>query len=483
LAHFLELRAGGHLLSEQRGLDAVEQPFEPADQLRLRDSQLGIRRDGVAGERQAQPGELLTQLGRKTARELLDRAVVDLAEPDPAGVVERRGTHFLEELLDHRADPHDLRGLLDHLADDVGVGGLGVGTVGHLVDRRSIGADSHDAEGFGAVGWCGHAPIVSENPLVTTGRVREAAAVSIVDTIRDATADDADAILEVALLSDLAEIGEPNTTIDAVQSDLRMDGLVGAVIPDPAGGLLGYAWVEHQPGHLKTWGDITVRPGADAAVAPVLLDWLRVKAQELGPGLPTHTFADSTNAMKQRLYEAAGGTVIRRFYRMGVGLDDAPPPAVPALGEGVGIRPITPGENDQRAMHAVVDVAFMDHFGHERESYEQWLEHTANGGCPDLSLWWMATVDGEPAAGLYACELPEAGYVDTLGTLRDHRGKGLGRALLLTAFAEYYRRGLRRVVLGVDATSPTGALDLYQSVGMTAEHEGWRYELPGPSAL
>jgi mycothiol synthase len=89
-------------------------------------------------------------------------------------------------------------------------------------------------------------------------------------------------------------------------------------------------------------------------------------------------------------------------------------------------------------------------------------------------------VAGEPAAGLYGSTLPAAGYVDTLGTLRPYRGQGIGRALLLTAFAEYYRRGLRKVVLGVDATSATGALDLYQSAGMKAEHEGLRYELPPP---
>jgi ribosomal protein S18 acetylase RimI-like enzyme len=81
------------------------------------------------------------------------------------------------------------------------------------------------------------------------------------------------------------------------------------------------------------------------------------------------------------------------------------------------------------------------------------------------------------AAGLYGSELPAAGYVDSLGTLRAYRGRGLGRALLLTSFAEFYRRGHRKVTLGVDAESPTGALGLYESAGMTAEQEGWRYEL------
>ncbi len=46
--HLLELLAGLHLLREQRGLDAVEQSLEPADELRLRDPQLGIARRGVA---------------------------------------------------------------------------------------------------------------------------------------------------------------------------------------------------------------------------------------------------------------------------------------------------------------------------------------------------------------------------------------------------------------------------------------------------
>ena len=42
-AHLLELRAGGHLLGVDRGLDAVEEPLEPADQLGLGDPQLALR--------------------------------------------------------------------------------------------------------------------------------------------------------------------------------------------------------------------------------------------------------------------------------------------------------------------------------------------------------------------------------------------------------------------------------------------------------
>ena len=90
-AHLLELRARRHLLGEQRGLDAVEEPLEPADQLRLGDPQLGLAGHGIVGERQRDALQLLDQLGRQALLELLDRPAVDLLEPDPARLVERRG--------------------------------------------------------------------------------------------------------------------------------------------------------------------------------------------------------------------------------------------------------------------------------------------------------------------------------------------------------------------------------------------------------
>src|SRR5205085_9311900 len=47
--------------------------------------------------------------------ELADRGLVDLAEADPALLVERRPPHLLEELLHHGADAHHLGRLGDGL--------------------------------------------------------------------------------------------------------------------------------------------------------------------------------------------------------------------------------------------------------------------------------------------------------------------------------------------------------------------------------
>ena len=46
------------------------------------------------------------------------------------------------------------------------------------------------------------------------------------------------------------------------------------------------------------------------------------------------------------------------------------------------------------------------------------------------------------------------------------RRRGLARALLLTSFTEFLGRGYDQVGLAVDATNPTGAVGLYESLGM-----------------
>ena len=116
-AHLLQLSPCGHLLGEQRGLDAVEQTFQPADQLRLGDAQFGVRGHLVLGERQRQPLELVAQFGGQAVFELADRGGMDLTQPAAARVVQRCGPDLLEQLLDHGADPHHLGRLLDQVGD------------------------------------------------------------------------------------------------------------------------------------------------------------------------------------------------------------------------------------------------------------------------------------------------------------------------------------------------------------------------------
>src|SRR5919112_568030 len=160
-AHLLELRPGRHLLGHQRGLDALEQALEPADELGLRDPQLGVRGGGVGGERGAQAVQLVAEVRRQALLQLADRLREDLAEP-VAGVV-------LQQLLDHGADPHDLRGLLHHALDSLVVALAALVARGLLRDAghpegAAVRPDDHDLVAVvavaAAVAWLGHGSIV-----------------------------------------------------------------------------------------------------------------------------------------------------------------------------------------------------------------------------------------------------------------------------------------------------------------------------------
>src|SRR5437879_5400082 len=84
------------LLRERGRLQAVEQPLEPADDLRLRDEELGLARR-VTVERKRQVVELASKLRRQNLAQLGDGTRVDLAQTFASALVERRPSRFAEQ--------------------------------------------------------------------------------------------------------------------------------------------------------------------------------------------------------------------------------------------------------------------------------------------------------------------------------------------------------------------------------------------------
>ena len=57
------------------------------------------------------------------------------------------------------------------------------------------------------------------------------------------------------------------------------------------------------------------------------------------------------------------------------------------------------------------------------------------------------------------------GYTDVLGVLSDYRHRQIGPALLVAAMRAYAADGMEYAAAGVDTDNPSGAVDLYQSLG------------------
>lgn len=221
---------------------------------------------------------------------------------------------------------------------------------------------------------------------------------------------------------------------------------------------------------VRWWCDVRLHPSADfGGVAPRLLAWAEERS---GEGL-MRTWCPARLEPLKREFVRRGLRRVRGSYRMETELDDLEPPVIP---DGIEIRPLEAGQ--ERAAYEVHQEAFEDSWEHVRESYEEWRHFLVETVDFDPALWFLAWDGTEPAAVELCRVRDDVGWIGVLGVRRPWRRRGLGRALLLHAFAEFRRRGLRRAGLGVDAESLTGANRLYESAGMNVARQLDFFEKP-----
>ncbi len=168
----------------------------------------------------------------------------------------------------------------------------------------------------------------------------------------------------------------------------------------------------------------------------------------------------------------------RRSLTMEVALDDPPRPALPP---GIELRPYR--EQDAEPLRVALNEAFAgDPLWHEI-SPANFREFYLGERGFDPALWLLARHGEELAGFVLAYPLHGSdtglGWVGHLGVVPRRRGSGLGEALLRSAFHELHARGLRRAGLGVDAANPTGAVRLYERVGMRCvrRSDSWQLRL------
>jgi mycothiol synthase len=182
---------------------------------------------------------------------------------------------------------------------------------------------------------------------------------------------------------------------------------------------------------------------------------------------------DNRDPFSHELHRNEGYQPLRYHWRMEIVLD-APPPE-PNFPAGIELRPFLRGEHDVQVWQAQ-NESFRDHWGSHDVSLDEWRRSRFADPEFDPTLWAIAW-DGEQVAGFSLNRYRMGiGWIRTLGVRRPWRKRGLGEALLLHSFGEFYRRGMKTIGLGVDAQNPTGATRLYHKVGMVAASEFVTYE-------
>ncbi|MDQ3876098.1 MAG: GNAT family N-acetyltransferase [Actinomycetota bacterium] len=252
-----------------------------------------------------------------------------------------------------------------------------------------------------------------------------------------------------------------------VEEDIRLASADGQIV-----GWIDF-WDQNRA-HNRLFLDVRAHP-RDRAVYRRLLDWGEGRARELAEGTAiVRCGAVSDNEPLAAELSARGFRVVRHFLTMEVDLADEPEPAV--WPEGIVVRTFQP--DDAQAVYEALNEAFADHWDFVPIPFDEWREFFLASPEFDPSVIFIAEEDGQ-IAGVSLCRnerRPGTGHVWILGVRRPWRRRGLARALLLHSFAEFRRRGRAKADLGVDAENLTGAVRLYEGVGMHVARRFDSYE-------
>ena len=142
-----------------------------------------------------------------------------------------------------------------------------------------------------------------------------------------------------------------------------------------------------------------------------------------------------------------------------------------------------------RALWDAANEAFRDEWGHSPPTDEDWKRFQADPQNVDPRYWRIGW-DGDQIAGVIMTIVPTEEntqygrsrvYVAGVSVRRPWRRRGLARALLSASLVAAREDGYTSAGLGVDATSLTGATDLYRSLGFVPEKTfgTWRKPLEG----
>lgn len=221
---------------------------------------------------------------------------------------------------------------------------------------------------------------------------------------------------------------------------------------------------------LVGYGEVGPAGRCDAAVDPAYAGrgigtavsaWMQRTARNRGLeviGMPV-----PSGSPGDRLLESLGYHV--RWTSWVLHLPDGVEISPRALPAGYAVREARPEEYP--ALHDVVEDAFLEWSVRDREPYADFEASVLMR--PGFEPWNLRVVldaDGTVVAvGLVQLSGDQEAYISRLATRADQRHRGLAQALLVDAFAVAREHGAVRSGLSTD--SRTGALGLYEKVGMT----------------
>jgi GNAT superfamily N-acetyltransferase len=257
--------------------------------------------------------------------------------------------------------------------------------------------------------------------------------------------------------------------------------------------IAGFAYFVASPPYIVSTVGGAVHPSYwGQGVGTLLVEWAEGRAREVSQRAPAgvrtvlevNVFEVEQAALC--LFSERGFVKMREWLHLVVELDALPPP--PELPGHLRLREMDL-ERDWEITGPAMDDAFADHWGaislpeeklpaEEEMAVGDMTEDESYSNSPGLCF---IVLDGDKVAGGILCngklvERRDSGRVGSLFVRPRYRRQGIGRALMLAAFGEFWRRGVRRIITDTDANSFTQAPRLYTSLGMRPYRHEFLYE-------
>ena len=269
-------------------------------------------------------------------------------------------------------------------------------------------------------------------------------------------------MLAVLIARDIVDLGAPDYSLQDLLDewgessfDLERDAIVCEA---GEGEIVAYASVRRPAGYAA------VAPGHEGrGIGHSLLSWSEQRQRELGWERHRHAAA-ARNSRARGLLTGAGYGLVRSYFRLCRPLGDVP--IIPVVPAGIRMRAPRP-RADAEVLHALDAAAFSQSADYQEMSLEEFAERHLAAHDVEPSLSCVAVREDRVAGFLLSrrWDQESAGYVDLLAVHPDQQRRGVGSALLLTAFERYRAAGLSEARLGVASDNP-GALALYTRLGM-----------------
>lgn len=316
-------------------------------------------------------------------------------------------------------------------------------------------------------------------------------------TFRPMTREDAAAVHAVITAYETADDVAARTSADVTEpfEDPWWDARTDSLIVQADGEVCGRAIVTWRPGALRRvmvelFGG--VHPDhRGRGVGHALLTWqsqrgrqvLAAAGEQDLPGVLQLHVGDRQPA-SVALAERHGFVATRWYHDM---VRDLTEP-LPARRLDAGVELLVMAERPDLYDEARVvrTASFAEHFGSEPIDADTWRRRVIDHPDSRLDLSLLA-VDGDGGVigllltGVYPQDWPDPdrpeGWIDLLGVLPGHRGRGIASALLIEAMRRYVADGMATAGLGVDADNVTSALRLYESLGFQTRRMETAYEI------